>query len=85
MDLRRFSLFTALGAGIWTAILAFTGWYFAHLAGDITYPEMIERGTRLISDNYIWIFLGLAAIVAAYFILQRFIMKPAARHSALTE
>lgn len=74
MNIWRFSLFTALGAGIWTAILAAIGWYFAHLAGDMTYPEMVARGTKMISNHYIWIFLVLGLIVAAYLLIQKKIM-----------
>lgn len=75
MDFWRFSFFTALGAGIWTAILAFIGWYFAHLAGDMSYLEMIERGKKLINDNYIYVFIGLAVLVAAYLLVQKKIMQ----------
>ncbi len=75
MDIRRFSLFTALGAGIWTAVLAFTGWYLASLAGDMSYLEMIEKGKQLINDNYIYVFIVLALICAAYFYIHHKIMQ----------
>jgi len=74
MDFKRFSLFTALGAGIWVTILALLGWYFAHMAGDMTYLEMIERGKAIINENYIWILLGLAILVAGYMMVHRKIM-----------
>lgn len=75
MDFWRFSFFTALGAGIWTTVLAFIGWYFAHLAGDMSYLEMIERGKQLIHDNYIYVFIVLAVLVAAYLFVHHKIMQ----------
>ncbi|MPM43828.1 hypothetical protein SDC9_90505 [bioreactor metagenome] len=74
MNFGRFSLFTALGAGIWVIILALLGWYFAHMAGDMTYLEMIERGKAIINENYIWILLALAVLVAGYMMVHRKIM-----------
>ena len=75
MDIRRFSLFTALGAGIWTAVLAFIGWYLASLAGNMSYLEMIEKGKQLINDNYIYVFIVLALICAVYFYIHHKIMQ----------
>ncbi len=75
MNVYRFSFFTALGAGIWTAILAVIGWYFAHLAGDMTYPEMVERGKALISENFIWVLLFLAVVIGGYIFVHKKVMK----------
>lgn len=75
MNIWRFSFFTALGAGIWSAILAAVGYYFGHLTGNMTYLQMIEKGKLLISDHYIWILLGLAVFVAAYLYIHKKIMK----------
>ncbi len=75
MNIWRFSFFTALGAGIWTAILAGIGYYFGHLAGNMTYLEMIEKGKAMIHDYYIWIILALAVFVAAYLYIHKKIMK----------
>ncbi|OQA86350.1 MAG: Inner membrane protein YqjA [Lentisphaerae bacterium ADurb.Bin242] len=76
MDLRSFSLFTALGAGIWTAILAVAGWYLGHLAGNMTPLEMALKGKDMIIRHYIWIFVFLAVFVAAYLAVQKWIMRP---------
>lgn len=43
MNIARFTLFTGLGAGIWTAILAGVGYYFGYLTGDISYLELIHK------------------------------------------
>ena len=75
MNLGRFTLFTALGAGIWTAILAAVGWYFGHLAGDMTSLEMVSRGKELIHKHYIWILVFLAVFIAGYLLIQKAVMK----------
>ena len=75
MNLWRFSLFTALGAGLWTIVLAVLGWYFAHLAGDMSYLEMINRGKQMIHDNYVYVFGGLAVLVAAYIFVHHKVMQ----------
>ena len=75
MSLGRFTLFTGLGAGIWTLILALIGWYFGHLAGNMTAVEMVEKGKKLIHDHYIWILLFLAVFVAGYLLIQHLVMR----------
>ena len=75
MSLGRFTLFTGLGAGIWTLILALIGWYFGHLAGNMTAVEMVEKGKKLIHDHYIWILLFLAVFVAVYLLVQHLVMR----------
>ena len=75
MDFKRFSFFTALGAGIWTAILAGLGWYFATLAGNMSYLEMINRGKTIIHDNYIYILLVLILLTAGYMYIHHKIMQ----------
>ncbi|MEG2076893.1 MAG: DedA family protein, partial [Victivallaceae bacterium] len=82
MNFWRFSFFTALGAGIWVVILTLLGWYFGHLAGDISYQEMAERGKKMIADNYIWLFLGLLAVVVIYLLCERFVMKSKIKSSS---
>ena len=79
MPLGRFTLFTGLGAGIWTAILAGIGWYLAHLAGDMSYLDMVHKGKDMIAEHYIWIILFLAVVVAAYIMVHKFVMKSNAK------
>ena len=71
----KFLFFTALGAGIWTAILAFIGYYLSSLVKDMTYADLVHRGEKIIRENYIWIFLALAVIVAVYAFIHHKIMK----------
>lgn len=75
MKLGRFTFFTALGAGIWTAILTGIGYYFGHLASDMSYLDMVLKGKQLLHDHYIWILLGLALFIAAYLLIQKRVMK----------
>lgn len=77
MDLKRFTLFTALGAGIWCLVLMFIGAWFGHLTEDMTYLEMVEQGSAMIERNMLWIVLGLAIIVILYILVHRRIMNPA--------
>ena len=75
MDFKRFTFFTALGAGVWTTVLAWLGWYFASLAGDMTYLEMITRGKQLIHDNYIYVIAGVILLVGGYLAVHHKVMK----------
>ena len=75
MDIKRFSFFTALGAGLWTIVLALLGWYFATLAGNMSYLDMITRGKQMIHDNYIYVIIALALLTTGYFWLHHKVMK----------
>ncbi len=79
MDIKRFSFFTALGAGLWTVVLALIGWYFATLAGDMSYQQMIIRGKQMIHDNYIYVIIVLAMLTAAYLWVHHKVMKKKAQ------
>ncbi|MBO7222501.1 MAG: DedA family protein, partial [Kiritimatiellae bacterium] len=74
MNFKRFTFFTALGAGIWGLILLLIGYSFGMATGDMTYPEMVEKGKSLIHDNYIWILLALVILVVGYIFVHKKIM-----------
>jgi membrane protein DedA with SNARE-associated domain len=74
MNLMRFSLFTAVGAGIWNIILMAAGFYFGRLAGEMSYGELVHRGKAIITGNYGWIILGTLILGGAYYLLQRLAM-----------
>jgi len=76
MNFRRFTFFTLLGAGIWCLILLLVGWYLGKAAGDITYPELVARGSDLIHRHYAILLAILAVLVVAYLTVQHFVMKP---------
>lgn len=75
MPFGSFTLYTALGAGIWTAVLAFTGFWLGRTAGDITYLELVHRGKAFIDGNMIWVVLALALLVALHIIVSKVVMK----------
>ncbi|MBO7688564.1 MAG: DedA family protein, partial [Kiritimatiellae bacterium] len=64
MPLGKFTLFTGLGAGIWTVILAVVGYVLGRTAGDITYLELVHRGKALLDENLVWIILGAVLLMA---------------------
>jgi membrane protein DedA with SNARE-associated domain len=82
MPLLRFSFFTALGAGIWSAILAAIGFYFGSLAEAMTYGELVHRGKDFLKANYLWIFLALVVIIAIYAAVHHFVMKSPTKSTA---
>lgn len=75
MPLFRFTLFTALGAGIWSLILVAIGYYFGSLSQNMTYAQLVYKGKDLISANFIWILMFIALLLAFYILIHRLIMK----------
>ena len=75
MPLGKFTLFTGLGAGIWTAVLAATGYALGRTAGDITYLELVHKGKALIDAHLIWMILGGLALAALYLFVSRRVMR----------
>jgi membrane protein DedA with SNARE-associated domain len=75
MHFGRFSFFTALGAGVWTVILAVAGWYCGKITSNMTYKEMIHKGMDMIHKHYIWVIIGLAVVIAVYITVEKLVMK----------
>ena len=75
MNFKRFTFFTALGAGIWNIILATAGWFCGKAAGTMTYREMIQHATNSIHQYYGWIIAGLILLIAAYLAIHHKVMK----------
>lgn len=75
MPLGPFSLFTALGAGIWSAMLAVVGYALAKTAGDITYRELVLKGADTASSYGPWILGGAVLVVAAYIVVKKILKK----------
>ncbi|MGB1013259.1 MAG: DedA family protein [Nannocystaceae bacterium] len=80
MRFGQFTLFTALGAGIWVAILTAIGYTFGTSTLDMGYAELVHGGKDLIRGNLVWILLGCTAILVGYVLLHRKVMtgKPQA-------
>ena len=75
MPLGEFTLFTGLGAGIWTAILAAIGFVLGRTAGDITYVELVHRGKAMVDANLVWVLLGAVVLVFGYWIASKLVMR----------
>ena len=68
MPLGSFTLFTGLGAGVWTAILAFVGYGLGKSAGDITYLELCTKGKEL-ATSHLPLVIAAAVVLAAIYLL----------------
>ena len=75
MKLGAFTLFTGLGAGICTAILALVGFGLGRTAGDITYLELVTRGKSAAAANLPWVVLGALVLVGAYVAVSKLVMR----------
>ena len=75
MPLGKFTFFTGLGAGIWTAILAGVGYVLGRSAGDITYKELVHRGKEMLDAHLLWVILGALALVATYVAASKLVMR----------
>jgi len=75
MPLGKFTFFTGLGAGIWTAILAGVGYALGRSAGDITYKELVHRGKAMLDAHLLWVILCALALVAAYVAVSKLVMR----------
>ena len=79
MPLGSFTLFTGLGAGVWTAILAFVGYGLGKSAGDITYLELCTKGKEM-AAAHLPLVIGAAIVLgAAYVFISKLVMR---RHAA---
>ena len=75
MPLASFTFFTALGAGIWTLVLALVGYALGKSAGDITYLELCKQGQTMASANLPYVIGGAVLLVALYFLTSKLVMK----------
>ena len=79
MPLGSFTLFTGLGAGVWTAILAFVGYGLGKSAGDITYLELCTKGKEM-AAAHLPLVIGVALVLGAtYVLVSKLVMR---RHAA---
>jgi membrane protein DedA with SNARE-associated domain len=75
MRLRTFTICTALGAGIWVAILTGIGYYFGLKTAHMSYVELVEHGKEILHQNLHWILLGCAVVFVAYVYVHKLIMR----------
>jgi membrane protein DedA with SNARE-associated domain len=76
MSIVRFTTFTALGAGIWSAILVGIGYYLGSLSADMTYAQLVNRGRDILKEHYIWIILFLFILIVVYALIHHLVMRP---------
>lgn len=75
MPLGQFTLFTGLGAGIWTAVLAAVGFILGRSAADMTYAELVRKGADM-SRSHLPAVVGCAlALVAVWFAASKLVMR----------
>ena len=75
MPLGSFTLFTALGAGVWTAILTFVGWAIGRSTAHISYLDLCLKGKDMASANLPLVLGGAVALVVLYALLSKLVMK----------
>ena len=75
MPLGSFTLFTGLGAGIWTAILAFVGYAIGRSTADITYLELCQKGKTMAAENLPLVIGGAVVLVALYYLASKLVMR----------
>jgi len=75
MPLGSFTFFTGLGAGIWTAILAFVGYAIGRSTADITYLELCQKGKVMAAANLPLVIGGAVVLVALYYLATKLVMR----------
>ena len=75
MPLGSFTLFTGLGAGAWTTILAFVGYGLGQSAGDITYFELCTKGKEMAAANLPLVIGGALALAGLYVLISKLVMR----------
>jgi len=74
MPLASFTFFTGLGAGIWTAVLAFVGYAIGKGTGDISYLELCVKGKAMAAQHLPLVIGGAVVLVALYFAASKLVM-----------
>ena len=75
MPLGSFTLFTSLGAGVWTAILTAAGFVLGRAAGDMSYLELCRRGRDMTMEHLPFVIGGALALVLLHFAVSRLVMR----------
>ncbi len=74
MRIDRFAAYTALGAGIWCAVLTYIGWYVGNHSAFVSGVDALLESPeirRYSSQVALWLLPALAAIVFVYVIVHR--------------
>ena len=79
MPIASFALFTGLGAGIWTAILAAIGYAIGRSTADISYLDLCLKGKEMAASHLPLVVGGALALVAVYFVASKLVMGRGSR------
>ncbi|MDP8248136.1 MAG: DedA family protein [Candidatus Tritonobacter lacicola] len=74
MKLDRFSIFTALGAGIWILVLIALGYYMGGKTTEMSYADIVHQGKAMLGQNMVWILLACTVIVVCYVWIHKKVM-----------
>lgn len=74
MPLGSFTLFTGIGAGIWTTILAFVGFGLGKSSADLSYLELVTKGKETATHNLPLVIGGAVALVFLYWLAGKLVM-----------
>lgn len=83
MPLGSFTLWTALGAGIWVIVLTSAGYYFGLHTAQMTYADLVATATQKVRQNFVYIIPLLLGGFAGYVFLSNKIMKRDAAPAAV--
>lgn len=75
MPLPGFAFFTALGAGIWSAILALVGYGLGRSAAEMTYLELVTKGKDMAAHNLPFVIAGAFALVGLHLLVSHLVMR----------
>lgn len=75
MNFSRFSFFTALGAGIWIAVLMAIGYHLGVSTMDMGYAEIVHQGKTAVGENMVWILPLCIVILVGYVWIHKKVMK----------
>ena len=75
MPLGSFTLFTGLGAGIWTAVLALTGYALGRTAADMSYLDLVMKGKSLAAEHLPMLIGAAVLLVALYYLAAKLVMR----------
>ena len=74
MPLGAFTLYTGLGAGIWTAVLAMVGYGLGKSAGEMSYHDLVFRGKETAAANLPLVIGCALALVFLYWLAGRLVL-----------
>lgn len=79
MDLKKFCIFTALGAGLWNGVLAFIGYAIARMRPDLKTAQDVSDEAAKYSHEIGYGILALVLLVIVAFVVKRYMKKRSAR------